>query len=300
MQISTGIAPVWRALGLSKRQILLSLRECGFSFLCEEFDAAQTDFGAAYARERLALLHDCGLRPVKARALSPDPVRDTDSLIRIISICPQMDIPKLVIPLAAVPDNTRAEYLRLNRGYLGKLLPAAEEAGVTLLIEHAGHYQNAHYTHCGPELNALIESMGCPDHLMVNVNIAHQGMADIDMYPDIRVLGSRIASVDASDNFFAMPLGVMKDREDLGLAPLMGFLDYDEVMIALKEAGYTGEINLRMNSPRIFGKRSPYVTAPLLDTMPAPLVKRYYAWAYQVMEHILGTYGCLDGKEARS
>lgn len=288
MRISTSIAPIWRALGLSEAEILTALKECGFDYLCTEFEC-----GKPHNTEELSALYkDCGMSPVKARAISENPFAEADEIADIIRACGRMNIKKLVIPLGTAPDNTRKEYFSNNRAYLERLLPIAGENGVALMVEHAGNYQNLHHTHTGMELQSFAEFM--EGRVKVNVNIANAGMADITMYPDIRVLGENVLSVDCSDNFFAMPLGVSKGREDLGLAPLMGFLDFDEVFIALKEIGYDMEFNLRMNSPRVFDKTSPYVKEPRLAVMPLPLVKRHYQWAYSVTRHMLKTYEAED------
>jgi len=284
MKISLSVPPIWKAQKLSCDELLKNLRECGFEYLCEEFDL---NTGAP------ALLNtgNSGIKSVKARVVTDKPEENIASIIDAIALCGKNGINELVIPLAAKEENNRWEYFALNKDYIEKLLPAAQDNGVKLLIEGMGNYQSAHFIHSAPELNYFYEMLGCPWGLGFNLNIGNQGLIDANLYSDTRGYGKNLCSIDASDNFFAMPLGVNKDRENLAIVPLTGFLDFDESFIALKEIGYDGVYNLRLNSPRVFDKTSPYVNEPKLSVMPLSLLKRHYAWAYKVTRHMLTTYG---------
>ena len=293
MKISISVPPVWRAQGLSEEELLKHLRSCGFRYFCEEFDTSK-EVGRGLAAERRSLLKNAGMTAVKARALCEDPYGNIDGLLRVIELCAEEGIRELVVPMGVKTDNSRWEYYADNKAYLARLLPAARENGVKLLIENCGSYQNCHYSHCGYELRDIMEYLGYPEGLGLNLNIANQGLIEVNPYSDTRVFGSALCSVDVSDNLFGMPMGIMKDRENLGLMPLTGYIEFDESFAALKELNYDGVYNLRMNSPRLFDKTSPHVTDSKLAVMPLPLLARHYALAYKSVRYMLETYGYHD------
>jgi hypothetical protein len=107
------------------------------------------------------------------------------------------------------------------------------------------------------------------------------------------MLGELIRNVDLSDNFGGMPLAVHPEREALGLAPMMGYIDYDRVMQGLCDINYRGDFNLRIDMPRVFPKNSPYCGETPLGIMPLEITKRLQIWSRRVAEHMLRTYGLL-------
>ena len=288
MKLSTSVSPAWRNLDLSEEKRLARLRACGFRYLCDEPDTLPASDVRAYADARRQMLRDADIIPAKVRA-----ARGTgaDELERMILYCARLEAGALVVPLLANERWTRAEALEANVGYLRALAPAARAHGVTLLIEHAGDYQQPYYAHSAMELNGLLDRADAGDRVGINLNIGNIGLTDLDIYPEIRLLGKRIYAVDASDNFFGMALGREKEREDLGLAPLMGFLDYDEVMRGLKEIGFDGAFNLRLNYPRVFPKNSRYVAEYRLNRFPTELLESFTRWCASVCGHMFAAYG---------
>ena len=285
MKLSTSVSPAWRNLNLSGEALLSRLRDCGFRYLCDEPEALPASEICAFADARRHMMKDAGMVPVKVRAgrllTANDPM---------IEYCARLGARLLVVPLLSNESWSRAEAVAANAAYLRSLVPAARDNGVTLLIEHAGSFQKADYTHGAMELNALLERVDEPDWTAVNLNIGNIGLTDMDIYPEIRLLGQRIRAVDASDNFFGMALAAEKDREDLGLAPLMGFLDYDEVMRGLKEIGFDGAFNLRLNYPRVFPKHSPFVKEARLNRFPVELLEPFARWSRRVCEFMFAAY----------
>ena len=295
MKLSFSISPAWRVLNLSESEILSRHRACGFRYLCDELTSPIPEGSASrLAKENLKIMNDAGITPVKVRAENN---ANLESLYRAMEYAASLNVRKLVVPLIADERWTRAEYTKANADYLRTLSVAARQNGITLLIEHAGDYQLPHYSQSSMELNRLLEIVSDADNIAVNLNIANVGLTDLDMYPEIRLLGKRILSADASDHFFAMALGHEKERENLGLAPLMGFLDYDEIMRGLKETDSAEELNLRLNYPRVFDKKSPFVDDPKLDRFPLPLLERFTIWTRHVCEYMMDSYGIPAEKE---
>lgn len=297
MYLSTSVSPAWKSLGLREEEYLVSLRECGFSLLCDEISGA-LPAGDAFeqGKNRKEFLQSVGMKAVKLRLSGRYAVEDA---ARAIVYCSALGADRMVLPFLFDNGWGRQEYLNQNGAYLRALTFAAKENGVTVLLEHAGGNTLPHYTHTSQELLTLLDESRAGDCFAVNINVGAIGLTDFPLYPEIRLCGDRVRGLDASDNFFGMPLAFEPERENLGFAPLMGFLDYDEVMLALKEAGYCGEFNLHLNYPRIFPKSSPYIREAKLNMLPEDLLKQFTVWARHSSEYILESYDCLDGKEAQ-
>ena len=282
MKLCTSISPAWRAQSLGDRELYSHIRDCGFSLICGELNAPMAD---AEIEQFLASLKDAGVKLVKERTS----VTGKEKLLPILKTCKKLGVSKLVIPLISDEHWKREDYMEQNAAYLKSLAPIARENGVTLLIEAAGDFQNAHYTHGSMELIYLIDRAG-EENILVNLNVGNLGMTDVDLYPEVRLLRDRLGSVDMNDNFFGMALGIDKQREDLAFAPLMGFLDYDEVMRGLTEIGYDGEVNLLLNYPRVVKKESRHITERRFDTFPLPLLKQFTVWTANVTRFMLTSY----------
>ena len=300
MILSTSVPKIWRAYGLNEAEIFASLAACGFKYLDIDLDTrAGGDWlagdPAEWARDTRRKLSDAGMAAAVAHVGAGDPFAESESIKKAIRCAGALGIKNAVVPLGAKKDNDRAVYEKCNRAYLAGLLEAAEEADVTLLIEHCGSWHVPHFSHGGYELIHILELMGLPERLKINLNIAHLGIAEIQPLPEIRLLGDFIRSVDAADNFGGMPLGVEPEREKLGFAPMMGYIDYDRVMQGLRDVGYDGVFNLRMDMPRVFEKKSPYVEDAHLERMPRALTERLTVWSRHLCEHALSTYGFTGG-----
>ena len=300
MKLSTSVGRIWRAYGLEEIDIYAALRRCGFACADYDFDTSEraswSDADAArWGRDLRSRMLDVGMEPVIAHISSKQPFEEAASVAQAVRCAGGMGIKNAVIPLGARPNNSRAEYEQANCAYLRKLLEAAEDADVTLLIEHCGAWHIPHYTHNSMELIYMMEKLNSPSRLRANLNIAHLGIAELQPCPEISLLGPFIANVDAADNFGGMPLAVHPEREELGLAPMMGYIDYDRVMQGLKSINYDGIFNLRMDMPRVFEKHSPYCTDALLGIMPREFTERLTIWSRHLCEHMLATYGFAGG-----
>lgn len=302
MKLSTGISPIWRKYGLEEMKIYEAIKRCGFDCVDYDFCAANAEAWMQtkpekWGREMKGRLQDAGITPVVAHVCDVNPFDGPESIAYVkqaVRCAGALGAANVVIPLGSRANNQRREYEEGNQQYIRQLLSAAEEGNTTLLIEHCGPWHNSHYMHYAIEINRMMDKLGMPDRLKANVNIANMGVAEVPPMEDIVLLGSGIRNVDASDNFGCMPLGVNPERENLGLAPMMGYIHYDEVMQGLCDVKYEGFINLRMDMPRVFEKNSPYYEAARVAMMPQALTERLLVWSRHVMEHMLRTYDCLD------
>ena len=300
MKISTSIGQIWREYSLDETEIYAALKRCSFDCVDYDFDVSEKASwrnadAVQWGRDMRACMLDVGVEPVIAHISAKEPFKEAAAIAHAIRCAGSMGIKNAVIPLGARPDNSRAEYEQSNCEYLRGLLKVAEDADVALLIEHCGAWHIPHYTHNSMELIHMMEKLNMPSRLRANLNVAHLGVAELHPYPEISLLGPFIANVDAADNFGGMPLAVHPEREELGLAPMMGYIDYDRVMQGLKSINYDGVFNLRMDMPRVFEKYSPYRTDASLGIMPREFTERLYVFSRHLCEHMLATYGFAGG-----
>ncbi len=301
MRISASISPIWRKYDLSEIEIYRALEKCGFHFADYDFCAENADGWMrgscrAWGSDMRAKMEGEGILPVSAHICGVNPLKsdeEVDAVKRAVRCAAAMGIDQIVIPLGYRADNSRREYELANQAYLRELLPIAAEEDIMLLIEQCGSWLLPHYMHHAIELNRMMEKLGNPERLKVNLNIANMTAVDIRPYTEIRLLGKAICHVDAADNFGSMPLAVHPEREALGFAPLMGYTNYDAVMQGLCDVGYDGYFNLRMDMPRVFDKRSEYCESRL-EMMPQEFTARLHVWSCHVAEHMLRSYDCLS------
>lgn len=301
MILSLGMSPIWKQYGLDETEGYKLWRACGFRYLDYEFSPDlqwgwQEDQGPDLAAGIREKLEEVGIEPVLSHVNVENPFADEkyEQMVHSAIACAgAMGIPKLVIPLGFRPGNTRKEYEERNLAYLSRVLQTAEEAGVMLLIEHAGSFAVPHYTHHAIELSRIIEKLDHHPNLKVSLNMGKMGLADIEPYTEIHLLGDLIQSVDLSDNFGSMDLAVEPERADLGLVPMMGYLNYDELMQGLKDIDYQGIMNLKLNFPHDFSRSNPYGPVKL-PHMPLELTSALYRWAYKVAKYVLQTYDCYE------
>ena len=280
MILSSSVSRVWRASGLDESEILKKYRQCGFGYICDEPASLPRD-----PEERVGMFERSGVKVSKVRAFK---TARKDELIALMDYCALAGAKTLVADLLTDESWDRQRFMELNRAYLADLSEEADKRGVLVLIEHAGPFQTPYYTHCSQELAELLRKGDCGAG--INLNIGNVGLTELNLYPEIRLIKQHIRGVDASDNFFAMSLAFDRHREDLGLAPLMGFLDYDEVMRGLKEAGYEGDFNLRLNYPAVFEKTETLPAPKRLEKLPVPLLESFTVWTRQVCEYMACAY----------
>lgn len=295
MIISAAVSPIWKEYGLSETQCFEELKNCGFNYIDYDFSPANEGEWASphesgWAERTRGFFEKSGIAPAVAHVAGYNPLYDEPSVHKAVLGAGMLGIKNVVIPLGYAQNNTRREYESANLSYLERLLGTAQDADVTLLIEHSGSWTKPHYTHHAIELNHIMRKLGDPERLKTNLNVAHIGVAEIKPYTDICLLGKSIRSVDLADNFGGMPLAVDPEREELGFAPMMGYIDYDRVMQGFVDTGYDGCFNLRMNMPRVFDKQSPYHSESPLRIMPIEFTRRLHVWSRHIIETMLDAY----------
>lgn len=210
---------------------------------------------AGYAREVSQIAEDNGIRFNQAHGpLAFDfgrlPDFDAEILplnIRCMECCALMGIPQVVVhPLHFLPyPAERQRTWDMNMEYFHKLLPYAREFGVKIALENM-FGRNARrgilsgdFLGCASEFGAFFDALNDPQFVCV-VDTGHCTFTDETPGEMIRRMGSRVTGLHINDNLY---------RTDDHLVPGAGKIDWDDVVRALAETGYAGDMTLEVLWP---------------------------------------------------
>jgi sugar phosphate isomerase/epimerase len=176
--------------------------------------------GLSYARDGLSLTS--GDESVRAKAL--------DRLKGYICLAEQLQcvvIIGLIKGIVKQSPSLEAYRARLTDS-LNELLPAAEGAGVTLVIEAVNRYESD-FLNTISECTDFIEAFPT-DKLKVHIDTFHMNMEEDCIADSIIRAGSRIGHVHLADS----------NRR----YPGQGHYNFTETLDALKQAGYEGALSV--------------------------------------------------------
>ena len=306
MKISIARSAVWTFLG-DEFDYYRNIRECGFRYVDYDLFGTMSSDDAPYmqpdwqrtasvARENMEKI---GVKALIAHAPCGEPAAPgmTEKLLertkRAIEVCVFLGVKNLVYHPGGQMGMSRKDYLDFNVSYARQLLPTLEKCSVTLLLENVGRWDEPFYDHNAEEMLALIREVNHPLY-QACLDTGHLSLADGDQYETITGLGSHLRGLHIQDNFGSLPVSstCRMWRQDLHLPPLMGSVDFDDVMTGLKEIGYKGAFNIEPESPRcgclLYNDNEKGLP---LHHMPLELVQEYYTCVYDIAKHILTTYG---------
>ncbi|MBR5009581.1 MAG: sugar phosphate isomerase/epimerase [Clostridia bacterium] len=309
MKLSVSRSSVWNELG-DEFDFYRSIRACGFRYVdYDMFSPMRTDDApflrddwlktASETREKMEKI---GVRALIAHAPAGEPANPdmTEKLLwrtqRSIEVCAVLGIKNLVYHPGGLMGMTQKDYLDFNTAYARRLLPTLEKTGVTLLLENVGRWDEPYYCHDASEMADLIDAVDHPLY-QACLDTGHLSLADGNQYETIMGLGKHLRGLHVQDNFGSLPVASTTRmwRQDLHLPPLMGHIDFDEVMLALKQIGYTGAFNLEPESPRcgclLYDDNQKGLP---LRHMTLDLALEYYSCVHDIAKHMLDTYGVFE------
>jgi sugar phosphate isomerase/epimerase len=210
--------------------------------------------------------------------------------LRSFEICGMLGIPHTVIHPGHDDGLTKEQWFCMNRDFYNEMLPAAEAAGVEILIENSADVclDGRYYANTGAEMREFLSFVGSP-HLHACWDTGHAN-CEGEQYKHIVTLGEELRAIHYNDN-----RGVHDDH----LLPFFGTLNHDEVLNALIDAGYRGTFTLESCGSLPTAKSWPYKRRPYpADTrlLGAPLFIPLHleALLYETGKYILDAYGLFE------
>ena len=310
MKISISQSNIWNCLG-DEFSFYQSIRECGFRYTDYNFFAQLSSDESRYllpdwqkqAEDTRNRMEKIGIRTLIAHAPAGEPAdpKSTENMLRwtkrAIEVASILGVETMAYhPGGGQIGMTHDKYMEFNIDYVQKLIPTLEKCNVTLLLENVGRWDQTWYCHDGEEMMEMIDAINHPLY-QACLDTGHLGLQDGCQYETIKRLGSHLRGLNVQDNFGSLPVPSTNRmwRQDLHLPPLMGSVDFDEVMIGLKEVGYKGLFNLEPESPRCgYLRASDYCKEERLKTITHDLALEYYTCVYDIAKHILTCYDVFE------
>lgn len=299
--------------GISPREVFEAFRATGFS--CVDFDVSSSYLGddletqAAFWKDLMA---DLGLTVTQAHAPMLNPLRDENSLEpalessrRALRFCAFAGFPNLVVHPGARVGNTRDEFFEGNVAYYKALIPAAKEAGVTVLIENIGQYMDPYFLWSGEDLNEMVDAVGHP-LFRACWDIGHANHFEYlhvggTPYDNITALGDRLVAVHAHENVGFFPDPKPRKRMDMHMMPYSSCyssVNWDAVLQGLKDVGYKGTFNFESNTPAPQTGRPEFryggEVVRTLEKVPLQVWKSVTASLYEIGKFMLESYGLYE------
>ena len=277
------------------------IREAGFRYMDYNFGMDWSRKNGVFGPDRGAFLTDVlreadrlGASFVQAHAPMGKPIERgayhdefVEMNLRCIEACAVLGIDRLVIHSGYEMGISKEECFARNRDFFLELLPAAEGAGVNILVENFNKMcvDGMYWIDNAPDLRALIDLV---DHPFFHAvwDAGHANMQDMPQHEALRIVGSHVMALHVQDN--------MGDT-DAHMAPFFGTLNLDSLMRGLSDIGYRGYFTFEAGNFFLPGnRRRPFEGENRLLNPPLDLRIRAEALLYDIGRTVLGAYGCYE------
>ena len=130
-----------------------------------------------------------------------------------------------------------------NIEFLSPYAEAAKKASLTLAIENMVDFRGNRRRYCGGEPEELMELVDAfnDDAIGICVDTGHANLTGLHAGDLIRLYGKRVCALHINDNF--------GKGDDLHLAPFEGTVDWADVVLALREIGYSDSFSYEISMP---------------------------------------------------
>ena len=187
-----------------------------------------------------------------------------ERLVRSIKAASAVGAKQIVVHPIACPKNV--DQKKFNLDFYNNLMPLCKEYKIKIALENMWG-SNAAGTRCvanvcsyGRDLGAYFDELDSR-YFSVCLDIGHPGLIGQTPESAIYELGSRIHALHVHDN---------DDVEDMHTIPFQGVIDWDSVMKALADVGYSGDFTYEVGGKYL----SAYIQYPeLMETALEMLVK---------------------------
>ena len=197
---------------------------------------------------------------------------------RSIEASEMLGIPAIVVHSQNFAGLTPQEMMEKNKAFFEALYPVMEKTGVHVLIEnwpdaHAPAPNTRAFPSTADDLLMFLDFLGHP-LLGACWDTGHGHMNGAEQYETISKLGKRLEAVHIQDNF---------GEVDQHLMPLVGTLDFDEVICGLLDIGFEGTFTFEADN--ILRQHD----------LPWELKQKSVELLYEVGKYLLKKHHCFEG-----
>lgn len=156
---------------------------------------------------------------------------------KAIYACHVLGIDRLTVHAGFGFVENMEEMMKINHRYFQTILPVAEKYGVTLMVENIAEeiYKRRFVVENADTMLELKHRLGEHPLLRACWDTGHANVKNLDQYANLIKLKGELYGLHIQDN---------NGYQDDHMPPLMGTVNYDEVLQALLDIGYAGPFNL--------------------------------------------------------
>ena len=200
-----------------------------------------TEHDEAFYRELGAYARECGITVCQAHAPFPSSYPDAEKteqrfeqIVQGMKNASYLGAPMIVVHACTHMDYAEHadELFEFNLDFYRRLIPYAREFGIKIAIENIGRVS---VTSTPERLSKLYDTLNDPV-FTICFDVGHCLLQGVDPAEAIRVLGDRLVTgcTHVHDN---------DGNGDNHTLPYYGAVKWEEVMVALADIGYKGELN---------------------------------------------------------
>lgn len=205
----------------------------------------------AYARKIRAVMEKNGLRCNQAHApFWADYQEKTElgnphyrQLVRAVEAASILGAEQIVVhALMVPPEETKLDAEEINLAYYRSLEPYCRKFGIRVAVENLFRWDEKRRTHhgvlaSGKALSAFIQKLDSP-WFVACIDVGHAAITGSEPEDFIRAMApGLLQGLHIQDSDY------LGDRHTL---PYSGWLNWEKIMAALKETGYTGELTFEV------------------------------------------------------
>lgn len=274
MKLSSNLHRFYQAMGLEKTIDLFS--KVGYEGIDFGFDLPEyrgDDHDADFYRQIRKYAEDRGIsfRQTHAHFLTGFATPETrlahiETVVANLKNSAHLGAEMMVVHPGVFMDGegnwNRELLMEFNLDYYRRLIPYAEEYGVKVAVENI----HGHLTKTPENLLELLDTLD-NDVFTICYDVGHDQIAGNNPVETIGKIGKRIGCTHIHDN---------DGKNDLHTLPFYGIIDWEPVMKAFAESGYTGDLN--------------YEAARFVSKVPGAFLAEGAGYMAAVGRYLIGRY----------
>lgn len=213
--------------------------------------------------------------------------------VRSIEACAMLGVRHTVIHAEALGSSRftqvfgRKKFLEKNIELFRLFGETAERFGVDILVENSSDLWNrGYFLNSGKDIRDFVEKANVP-RLFVCWDVGHANCQGADQYKEITAIGDKVRAFHMQDNC---------GNGDAHVMPMMGTINWDQVMRAIKDIGYAGDFTFECDSTIRRAQAWPFYRRDVkkedvLSDPPLAAVKKQLDVTFEIGKWMLESYG---------